>query len=835
MRKIKNLTIAFAAILLGANVTNAQKFYGVSSSGGTKSGGVVFKLNPDGSEYEMLHEFKKLDARKPYYSTPYEGSNGKLYGLTREGGLYKSGALFSYDLTNDDYENLYSFDAASNGGDPRGSVIQASDGKLYGMTYQNGNNEFGTLFQYDIASNTYAVVFHFDSTNGASPMGSLIDLGDGRLYGMTRLGGVHNQGIIFTYDLSSQILTKEADFDSINGAKPRGNLLQATNGKLYGLTYEGGTDNLGTLFEYDTLTSIITKKTDFTGIANGANPFSTLIEASNGLLYGVTFVGGTDNIGTLFEFNTTTDILTKKSDVTVANWTYQGQQPMGHLVEDGNGKLYGMSKGNNGVGGIYEYDITADTVIFKQDFGDEGIWPFGGLLKSTNGNLYGFTSSAGQFSAGTMVQYNSVQDSLEVVVHFQVGDENGGYPTLTLIQANDANIYGVASNGGEEGNGVIFKIDTATHTFNKLLDIPDNKFYYTELTQLENDKILLSRSSGGVDYDGALYEYDITQNTLNEIFSFIDTVSGKGILAPPIKASNNKYYGVTNRGGTSDEGVFYEWDLMTKSATIKAHFNDSITGSYPSSIIENNGLLYGICGGGGTNGDGTIYSINPTTNQITKEFDLDASVTGSYLEAPFTKGQNNNLYVVNLPFSGTGKMIEYNPTSKTITNVDDIDWDTLGGQGQFQRMVEYDSSIYITTAQGGANGFGTILKYDYIAHKFEVIKTFNGLDGKSTYASLTFVPAPMIEEEDAISELKRELNINVSPNPTNDNIFISFDENQYFPMNYTIVNMLGEIVMKDVLVQNNSKLSLKTLKTGMYIFKVNNDNGKEINQKIIKK
>ena len=68
--------------------------------------------------------------------------------------------------------------------------------------------------------------------------------------------------------------------------------MQASNGKLYGLTEFGGTNNLGVLFEYDISTSTYTKKIDFDGANHGSEPKGTLLEASNGKFYGTTTKGG---------------------------------------------------------------------------------------------------------------------------------------------------------------------------------------------------------------------------------------------------------------------------------------------------------------------------------------------------------------------------------------------------------------------------------------------------------------------------------------------------------------------------------------------------------------
>jgi uncharacterized repeat protein (TIGR03803 family) len=101
---------------------------------------------------------------------------------------------------------------------------------------------------------------------------------DGKLYGMTDWGGSNGVGVIFSFDPSSSTYTKLKDFDSTNGANPKGSLMQASDGKLYGMTYSGGSNGyedgygFGVIFSYDPSSSTFTKLQDYNG-ANGANGF----------------------------------------------------------------------------------------------------------------------------------------------------------------------------------------------------------------------------------------------------------------------------------------------------------------------------------------------------------------------------------------------------------------------------------------------------------------------------------------------------------------------------------------------------------------------------------
>jgi uncharacterized repeat protein (TIGR03803 family) len=147
-----------------------------------------------------------------------------------------------------------------NGAYPHGTLLQASNGKLYGIT-SGGQSGTGVIYSFDPISSTYSKLYEFDNYSGANGMSGLIQASDGKLYGMTPNGGlvdvqtnIFGFGVIFSFDPASAIFTKLKDFNGSDGSHPGGSLLQLGDGKLYGMTSQGGTiDNSGVIFSYDPL------------------------------------------------------------------------------------------------------------------------------------------------------------------------------------------------------------------------------------------------------------------------------------------------------------------------------------------------------------------------------------------------------------------------------------------------------------------------------------------------------------------------------------------------------------------------------------------------------
>ncbi|MBY0432659.1 MAG: hypothetical protein K2U26_00965, partial [Cyclobacteriaceae bacterium] len=158
---------------------------------------------------------------------------------------------------------------------------------LWGMTPSGGSDDKGVIFKIQDDGTGYSLQHSFTiDVPGALPQGSLC-LAGGKLYGLTSSGGANNQGILFEYDPATEVFTKKVDFSPSNGSYPNGSLVLASDGNLYGMTYSGGLNDVGVIFRYNPTTSSYSKLFDLSS-ANGGNPLGSLIQAANGLIYGLT-------------------------------------------------------------------------------------------------------------------------------------------------------------------------------------------------------------------------------------------------------------------------------------------------------------------------------------------------------------------------------------------------------------------------------------------------------------------------------------------------------------------------------------------------------------------
>jgi uncharacterized repeat protein (TIGR03803 family) len=215
-------------------------------------------------------------------------------------------------------------DAALPQPDPFGSLIADAAGDLFGTTYGGGANDDGTVFEIAKTfrgSYTLTTLFSFNGANGAGPAASLIADANGDLFGTTEQGGANGAGTVFeivnygtvavpSYASTPTILVSfNGAYDGSNGADPHGSLIADAYGDLFGTTAAGGTDDAGTVFEiartsltgYASTPTILISLNGSNGGTNGFDPLGSLIADANGDLFGTTIGGGANGDGTVFE------------------------------------------------------------------------------------------------------------------------------------------------------------------------------------------------------------------------------------------------------------------------------------------------------------------------------------------------------------------------------------------------------------------------------------------------------------------------------------------------------------------------------------------------------
>jgi uncharacterized repeat protein (TIGR03803 family) len=232
--------------------------------------------------------------------------NGTLYGTAYNGDGYGSATVFALAPDTGEETVLVAFGGYTPGGqNPQAGLIDVKR-TLYGTTSTGGSGNFGadgTVFAFDLNTNTYTVVYSFCSqqncADGADPgIGNLIEA-NGTLYGTTFAGGKFGEGAIFSVDLKTGAETALYSFHGLrDGIGPYAGRIDV-HGTLYGTTYNGGAAGSGTVFSVDLNTGAKTVVHSFGSGSDGATPVAGLMDVK-GTLYGTTSAGGPYEAGTVF-------------------------------------------------------------------------------------------------------------------------------------------------------------------------------------------------------------------------------------------------------------------------------------------------------------------------------------------------------------------------------------------------------------------------------------------------------------------------------------------------------------------------------------------------------
>jgi len=367
-----------------------------------------------------------------------------------------------------------------------------------------------------------------------------------------------------------------------DGTYPQARLLADAARNLYGVTYEGGAYGGGTVFELTpqgggawTLTTLYSFRG---GAFDGAGPMGALVMDPAGNLYGTTAGGGFSEEGTIYEL--TPD---GKGSWTETVLRSTERSPIGGLALDAAGNLYG-AVGSGGVfscplcGSIYELSRLAKGAKkwkyaglhrFRGTKYGDGAAPNGDLVLDAAGNLYGTTEEGG----GNSGQYGTV---------FELSPGAGGWTEKVLYS------FGKSPDGFSPQAGLIF--DSAGNLYGTTND-------------------------GGEDNFGTVFELSPSRGGWTEtvLHGFTGGADGEYPWAP-VTFRRGNLYGTVPFGGNSGYGIVFELSPSggTWTENILYTFMNGSDGEEPSGavILDAAGNLYGNAYGGAL-GYGIVYEISP--------------------------------------------------------------------------------------------------------------------------------------------------------------------------------------------------------------------------------
>lgn len=395
------------------------------------------------------------------------------------------------------YTTLASFNG-TNGSNPEATLVQGSDGNLYGTAIWGGNGPYycdsgcGTIFRVT-PDGKITTIYTFCSqpscSDGAEPYAGLVLGTDGNFYGTTKAGGtghcsdgvIPGCGTVYKITPGGELTTLYnicSQSDCSDGAQPMSALVQAANLKLYGMTLSGGAYGYGTIFG-------ITTEGDFANLQSfdlidGASPASrdALVEAPDGDFYGTTVLGGAygneEKGGTVFRVRPD-GALTAIYSFCAQPKCADGNLPITGLTQGTNGNFFGTTSDNGGAHGSGTvFEVTPGgklTTLYSfcsvPPNCRDGAVVYGRVIQATDGRLHGTTESTGVNGVGTIYEL-APEGGLTTLYNFcsQGNCNDGAFPFAGLVQATNGKFYGTSVTGGTGGGyGVIFSLDVGIGPF----------------------------------------------------------------------------------------------------------------------------------------------------------------------------------------------------------------------------------------------------------------------------------------------------------------------------------------------------------------------------------
>ena len=326
--------------------------------------------------------------------------DGNVCGTTLSGGTYGNGTVYAVNSMSHLEAPLHSFVGRPDGADPIAGLVQDSEGNFYGVAYRGGEKDYGTVFEVSPAG-TFTLLHSLAGppSEGSGPAGTLVIDPAGALFGTTYFGGgTKGWGTAFEY--SGEAYTSIKSF-APGGALPRAGMY-LEGGKLYGTSSGDDSEmNAGAVFELGVPDPLY----NFTGGTDGGQPMGGVVGDGNGNLYGTASTGGSANFGVgngvVFELN-----IASGHETVLYTFTGKpdGATPSAGLAWDSQGNLYGTTTygGTYGLGTVFELDASGSLTILHSFTGRmDGAYPYAGVVVDSGGNIWGAASAGGMQVSGT--------------------------------------------------------------------------------------------------------------------------------------------------------------------------------------------------------------------------------------------------------------------------------------------------------------------------------------------------------------------------------------------------------------------------------------------------
>lgn len=686
---------------------------------------------PATAEEGPLEVVKAFQSFSQPNTPPIVGADGALYGVTRGGGAHGFGVVYRVEPDGSDFSVLHHF-TSGEGGRPKTPLSSDGNGTLFGALSEGERNE--VLFRISSDGTSFSVIYQFPALNHAT-RGALLVGGDGFLYGTTDLDTYPNS---YVY----RIRTDGSDFSVLHTSEGEGQaseyfisaLVAGDDGFLFGTGGRGGQSHRETLFRIARDGSSFTHLFVLPPTTPGP---AVLVPGPGGVLYGLAVrnsfaleknVFRIDQDGSdfavLYEF-----------DIDGAESAFA---PTG-LILASDGRLHGIggSFGAASDGGVFSLKTDGTGYVFH---GLEELtypvapWAPSAVLEGADGDLYG--TIPGDSAGGTL--YKVGKDGSDFTPLHDFGPSDGAGPDGLLALDDDGTVYGTT--GDHDTPGSVYRV-AADGTFTRLLSIVGPAGALLHGLTLGSDGVLYGVAEGYF-AGGIVYRVATDGTGFAVLHTFVLGEPGSNPIGNVIEGPDGLLYGTTAGSPGMGQATLFRLARDGSGFETLRVFTGNSNGSHPVGrlLVGLDGRLYGTLqyGPAASNSIGAIFAVNLDGSGYTilKGFDLVSSA-GFYPVVGLVQDTGGTLYGANSDSYDRrkGAIFAIEPDGSGFRVLHSFE----GPEGEIplgDLLAPGKGYLYGTTTGGGAHGLGTVFCIRISTGFYRTLHDFDGLTGANPAGSL---------------------------------------------------------------------------------------------------
>lgn len=455
--------------------------------------------------------------------------------------------------------------------------------------------------------------------------------------------------------------------------------------------------------------------------------------------------------------------------------------------------------------GLSKNVLSQYTKLVDFDGIDKGSYPLGSLTLSGS-VLYGMTNNGGIQGYGVIFKVNTDGTGFTKLIDFN-GTEKGIGPVGSLTLVGNV-LFGMTYSGGANNKGVLFKVNTDGTGFAKLIDFDGsfgtkNGSYPEGSLTLSGNLLYGMTGQGGTDNEGVIFKINTDGSGFTKLIDFTITHNGSIFPESDLTLLGNTFYGTTAQGGVNNRGTIFKLNTNGTGFMKLADFNGDGNGSFPhGNLILSGTALYGTTIEGGPNhSTGVLFKIDTSTNVLEKLVYFDDSIHKGVSPYGSLTLHGQTLYGMTSRGGANHKGIIYkvNTDGTQFTNL--LDFDDANGSTPIGSFTASGNILYGMTDNGGAHGKGVLFKY-------VIPDEITGIDKSSHKACMIY------------------------PNPFHDRLYIKNSQTQISKIE--VISMDGQVVNLQICNSNEVNINTSGWSEGTYFVKVYDIAGKVLTTKVLK-